>query len=37
MAYSFAVNVAMDNELEVRPGRVIKRPEEGGEAAPDLH
>ena len=33
MAYSFLLNFAKDNELEVRPGRGVKRPEEGEGAA----
>jgi hypothetical protein len=34
MAYNFLLNFARDNELEVRPGRGLKRPEEGTETAP---
>jgi len=29
MAYSFLLNFAKDNELQVRPGRGEKRPDEG--------
>lgn len=36
MAYNFLMNFAKDNELEVRPGRGVKRPEEGTEAIPPL-
>jgi hypothetical protein len=31
MAYNFLMNFAKDNELEVRPGRGVKRPEKGTE------
>ena len=34
MAYSFLLNFAKDNELQVRPGRGEKRPEEGPETIP---
>jgi len=33
MAYQFLVSFAKDNELEVRPGRGVKRPEEENPAA----
>jgi len=33
MAYTFLLNFARDNELKVRPGRILGRPEEAGEAA----
>jgi hypothetical protein len=32
MAFKFLMSFAKDNELQVRPGRLDKRPEEGGEA-----
>jgi len=32
MAWSFLLNFAKDNDLQVRPGRGVKRPEEGAEA-----
>lgn len=31
MAYNFLVNFAKDNELQVRPGRAIKRKEESNQ------
>jgi hypothetical protein len=34
MAYSFLLNFAKDNELQVRPGRGEKRPDEGPETIP---
>lgn len=33
MAYKFLLNFAKDNELQVRPGRIAKRPDEGGGSA----
>jgi hypothetical protein len=33
MAYNFLLNFARDNELRVRPGRILGRAEEGGDVA----
>lgn len=33
LAYSFLLKFAQDNELQCRPGRGVKRPEESGGAA----
>jgi hypothetical protein len=33
MAFNFLLNFAKDNELQVRPGRIAKRADEGGENA----
>jgi hypothetical protein len=35
MAYNFLLNFARDNELQVRPGRLAKRPEDGREGTPE--
>jgi hypothetical protein len=36
MAYNFLLNFAKDNELQIRPGRGEKRPEEGTGTTPAL-
>jgi Protein of unknown function (DUF3579) len=35
MAYNFLVNFAKENELQVRPGRIVKRGDEDAEKLPD--
>ncbi|MFM9971996.1 MAG: DUF3579 domain-containing protein [Burkholderiales bacterium] len=35
MAYNFLVNFAKENELQVRPGRIVKREGSEAEKAPD--
>ena len=34
MAWNFLMSFARDNELQIRPGRGVKRPEDGQEASP---
>ena len=34
MAYSFLMNFAKDNELQTRPGRIVKRPEDEAKPVP---
>ena len=36
MAFNFLLNFAKDNELQVRPGRIAKRADEGGEGGENV-